>query len=185
MLKNLFIQNYAIIEELTMKFGEKLNIITGETGAGKSILTGALGLIQGNRADTKVLYDNDKKCIVEAEFQVDNPKIKKLFKEQDIDYDTQIFIRRSISPAGKSRAFVNDEPVNLQFLKALSGILVDMHRQFDTLGINDEDTQINILDSYAKNIKAVQKYQIEYSSYRAKSNELQQKINEELKIIRK
>lgn len=182
MLKNLFIQNYAIIEELSMNFGDKLNIITGETGAGKSILTGALGLIQGNRADTKVLYDNEKKCIVEAQFELSNPRLKKLFKREDLDFETPIIIRRSIAPSGKSRAFVNDEPVKLAFLKELSAILVDMHRQFDTLGINEESTQINMLDSVAKTQKAVDSYQLRFADYRKSKNELQKLIDEEAKV---
>ncbi len=182
MLTKMFIQNYAIIEELSMNFGDKLNIITGETGAGKSILTGALGLIQGNRADTKVLYDTDKKCIVEAEFDMDSKGIRRLFKSEDIDFEKPVIIRRSIAPSGKSRAFVNDEPVKLSFLKELSTILVDMHRQFDTIGINDEATQIDMLDSFAKTQLAVEKYQGIYQEYRQQKNALQKRLDEESKV---
>lgn len=182
MLKKMFIQNYAIIEELTMNFGGKLNIITGETGAGKSILTGALGLIQGNRADTKVLYDTEKKCIVEAEFEVNSRLVEKLFKKQDLDFETPLIIRRSIAPSGKSRAFVNDEPVKLSFLKELSSVLVDMHRQFDTIGINDEATQINMLDSVAKTQKAVDNYQASFQEYRKQKSALQKRIDEEARV---
>lgn len=166
MIKSLVIQNYAIIENLSMTFGQNLNIITGETGAGKSILTGALGLIQGNRADTKVLYDDSKKCFVEAEFLDESPLIKTLFLNHEMEYESPIIIRRVIAPNGKSRSFVNDEPVNLSFLRDLSALLVDMHRQFDTLGINDESTQINMIDSLADQIDYVDQYHKAYLQYR-------------------
>lgn len=182
MLKSLFIQNYAIIEELQMQFGNQLNIITGETGAGKSILTGALGLIQGNRADTKILYDHDKKCIVEAEFHDESKGVQAIFKSADIEFESPILIRRVISPSGKSRAFVNDEPVNLGFLRNLSSILVDMHRQHDTLGINQESTQISMLDSLAANQDKLKKYKKLFSQYRKEKNKLHVLIEEESKV---
>ena len=182
MLKNLHIQNYAIIEELSMNFGMNLNIITGETGAGKSILTGALGLIQGKRADSKVLYDTEKKCVVEAEFDNASSVVKSLFADNEMDFETPIFVRRIIAPNGKSRAFVNDEPVNLGFLKELSELLVDMHRQFDTLGINQEETQINMLDSLARNHKLLDNFKNSFSQYRKDKLQLEKLIAEEAKV---
>lgn len=189
MLKSLLIQNYAIIESLEIQFSEGLNIITGETGAGKSILTGALGLIQGNRADTKVLYDANVKCVVEAEFDSDNAAIRALFEEEDIEFEQTIIIRRTISAKGKSRAFVNDEPVKLGFLKALSILLVDMHRQFDTIGINEAAVQLEMLDSVAENATLLEDYQRAYAEYKRKLKTLQElqeaakKANQELDYL--
>ncbi len=136
MLKSLYIHNYAIINEISIAFSSNLNVITGETGAGKSILMGALSLILGDRADTSVLLNREKKCIVEGCFELDNKKqLKKLLRENDLDEDDnnkEIVIRREITANGKSRAFVNDTPVNLEQLKQISSQLVDLHRQFDT-----------------------------------------------------
>ncbi len=184
MLNSLVIQNYAIIEDLSMIFGHKLNIITGETGAGKSILTGALGLIQGNRADTKVLYDDSKKCFVEAEFLDESPLIKALFIENDMEFESPIIIRRVIAPNGKSRSFVNDEPVKLSFLKQLSALLLDMHRQFDTLGINDESTQINMIDSLAGQIESVERYHESYLAYRNDLKQLEKLVAEAQQVAK-
>ena len=131
MIQKLLIKNYAIIEELEINFSSGLTIITGETGAGKSILLGALGLIMGNRADTKSLYDQEKKCIIEAYFQVKKYKVKGFFEEHEIDYDDEVIVRRELTPSGKSRAFINDTPVNLKMLQQLSGSLIDLHQQFD------------------------------------------------------
>ena len=131
MLKKLFIQNYAIIDEIEIDFSQKLNIITGETGAGKSILMGALSLILGDRVDTVVLLNRDKKCYVEGIFVIEEKKAVKAFlREQDLDVDEELVIRREIGSNGKSRAFVNDTPVNLEQLKKLSAMLVDLHRQY-------------------------------------------------------
>ena len=129
MLKKLFIQNYAIIDEIEIDFSSRLNIITGETGAGKSILVGALSLILGDRADTGVLMNREKKCFVEGVFSTDQKKDVRIFlKENDLDPDEEVVIRREISTNGKSRAFVNDTPVNLEQLRILSSMLVDLHR---------------------------------------------------------
>lgn len=182
MLKTLHIQNYAIIENLKLDFGKQLNIITGETGAGKSILTGALGLIQGGRADSKVLYDESQKCVVEAEFQNDSQSVKSLFEQEEIEFENPIIIRRIINSSGKSRAFVNDEPVTLGFLRDLSSVLVDMHRQHDTLGINQESTQISMLDSLADNQKLIDQYGLAFQSFRKQKNELQKLIADEAKV---
>ncbi len=182
MLNSLHIRNYAIIEELEMNFSSQLNIITGETGAGKSILTGALGLIQGNRADTKVLYDKDQKCIVEAEFTSSDKDVISLLKSEEIEIEESITIRRMIAPSGKSRAFINDEPVKLSVLKSISERLVDMHRQFDTQGINKEEVQFSMLDSLADVSKISESYSLAFSQLRKDKSELKRLIEEESKV---
>ena len=134
MLQKLSINNYAIIDKLEIGFSEKLNIITGETGAGKSIIVGALGLILGERADTTVLVNKEKKCIVEGTFYAGNKKDVSIFlKENELDAEEELVLRREIGTNGKSRAFINDTPVNLSQLQQLSALLVDLHLQFDTL----------------------------------------------------
>lgn len=172
MIISLEIQNYAIIEELHVDLDKGLNIITGETGAGKSILLGALGLIMGKRADTKVLYHQDRKCIVEAKFDVSGYDLKGYFTTNDLDYDTELIIRREISPAGKSRAFVNDTPVTLSILQELTKSLVDMHQQFDTLDIHSAKWQMEVLDSLAGNGKLLESYQTEYKEYKSAEKRL-------------
>src|SRR5688572_26230757 len=127
MLHHLNIQNYAIIAELEITFSQRLNIITGETGAGKSIVMGALSLILGERADTSVLLDKEKKCFIEGTFKNQHPSIKLFLQENDLDIQDEIVIRREISHNGKSRAFINDSPVNLNSIKELSSLLVDLH----------------------------------------------------------
>jgi DNA repair protein RecN (Recombination protein N) len=152
MLQKLRILNYAIIDELTISFSEKLNIITGETGAGKSILMGALDLVLGKRADTAVLKNKEKKCIVEAFFAIKkNEAVQQFFTENDLDIEEEILIRREIAANGKSRSFVNDTPVNLSQLKELSANLVDLHRQFDTQEIGTENFQREVIDALADN----------------------------------
>ncbi|MBL0132578.1 MAG: AAA family ATPase, partial [Chitinophagaceae bacterium] len=150
MLKKINIQNYAIIDSLEINFSGHLNIITGETGAGKSILMGALSLILGDRADTSVLLNREKKCVVEGSFATDGRKsIKEFMKEQDLDMEDELVIRREIGTNGKSRAFVNDTPVNLEQLRTLSAMLVDLHRQFDTLELGESGFQREVLDALA------------------------------------
>ena len=152
MLRRLYIQNYAIIDEIEIDFSSKLNIITGETGAGKSILMGALSLILGDRADSAVLMNRDKKCFVEGIFSTDQKKeVKTFLKENDLDADEEVVIRREINTNGKSRAFVNDTPVNLDQLRQLSLLLVDLHRQFDTLVLGESDFQRDVIDALAGN----------------------------------
>src|ERR1700737_4230888 len=142
MIQKLHIQNYAIIDGISIDFSGKLNTITGETGAGKSILMGALSLILGDRADTAVLLQRDKKCYVEGVFALGNKKeAAAFFKANDLDAEEEVVIRREIAPNGKSRAFVNDTPVNLEQLRKLSSLLVDLHRQFDTLELGESDFQ--------------------------------------------
>jgi DNA repair protein RecN (Recombination protein N) len=150
MLRKLHIQNYAIIDELEIDFSGKLNIITGETGAGKSIIMGALSLILGERAESNVALDKGKKCFVEAFFDVDNqPAFASLLQAHELDLEADLVIRREINTSGKSRAFVNDSPVNLGVLQAICGHLVDLHQQFDTLELGREDFQRQVMDALA------------------------------------
>ena len=151
MIKRLLIKNYAIIEEQEITFSDRLTIITGETGAGKSILLGALGLIMGKRADTKTFYNEDKKCVIEAYFEVERYQLQAFFEEKDIDYDDEVVVRRELTPSGKSRAFINDTPVNLKTLQQLSGALIDLHQQFDTLDIHNVSFQLRMIDALADN----------------------------------
>lgn len=172
MIKSLHIKNYAIIEALDIEFSRGLTIITGETGAGKSILLGALGLIMGERADSKVLYIEDTKCVVEAVFDVEAYNLKTYFEEQDLDYDHETIIRREISPSGKSRAFVNDIPVRLSILQDLSSSLVDLHHQFDTIQLNKQNTQLQMIDALAGNKEKVIEYNTLYKAWNKNQREL-------------
>lgn len=165
MIKNIQIKNYAIIDELEINFSKGLTIITGETGAGKSILLGALGLIMGKRADTKVLYETDKKCVIEAHFEVAKYGLQRFFEENDIDYEDECVVRRELTPSGKSRAFVNDTPVNLGVLRQLSGALIDLHQQFDTLDIHNVSFQLRMVDALAGNQGLLENYQNLYRQY--------------------
>jgi len=151
MLQTLYIKNYALIDETKVEFNNGLVTITGETGAGKSILLGALSLIVGNRADTTVLRDKDNKCIVEAVFDVAPLQLHDFFKENELDYEELCIIRREILPGGKSRAFVNDSPVQLAILKTLGDMLVDIHSQHETLQLNNESYQVETLDLFSDN----------------------------------
>ncbi len=173
MIQKLLIKNYAIIEELEIDFSTGLTIITGETGAGKSILLGALGLIMGNRADTKSLYQDDKKCIIEAYFEVKKYKVKAFFEDHEIDYDDEVIVRRELTPSGKSRAFINDTPVNLKMLQQLSGSLIDLHQQFDTLDIHNVSFQLRMIDALADNGELLGKYQTIYKKYNSSKKYLQ------------
>ena len=168
MLKNLYIHNYAIIDEISIDFSPRLNVITGETGAGKSILMGALSLILGERADTSVLLNREKKCIVEGTFTAENkPALSQLLRESDIEDDnSDLVIRREIAVNGKSRAFVNDTPVNLELLRQVSSLLVDLHRQFDTLSLSDAGFQREVLDALAGNGELLQQYQYAYHKWK-------------------
>lgn len=175
MLKKLHIQNYAIIDEIDIQFSNQLNIITGETGAGKSILMGALSLILGERADTSALKVNDKKCIIEGFFSIDDkPAIKQFLKDNELDIEEELVVRREIAVSGKSRAFVNDTPTTVQQLKALASLLVDLHRQFDTLELGNEDFQREVIDALANNNDLVQTYQTQYRQWLQATKTLQE-----------
>jgi len=173
-IQKLFIQNYAIIDELEIDFSNKLNIITGETGAGKSIIVGALGLILGERADSTALVNKEKKCFVEGIFDVQNKKEVRLFlKENDFDEGDQLIIRREISPNGKSRAFVNDTPVTLSQLNELTTLLVDLHQQFDTLELEQGYFQREVLDALAAQSDLLTAYQLVFKKWQASKKELE------------
>ncbi len=160
MLRTLHIENYAIIDSLQIDFSQKLNVITGETGAGKSIIVGALGLILGERADSAVLVNKERKCITEGTFTTNGRKaIKDFLKENDLDADDELVLRREIGTNGKSRAFINDTPVNLGQLQQLSSMLVDLHQQFDTLELGESDFQREVLDALADHSSLLNKYQ--------------------------
>ena len=172
MLQKIHIQNYAIIEEIEIHFSSKLNIITGETGAGKSIVVGALSLILGERADTSILLKNDKKCCIEGWFDVaDNTAVQHFFQTQEFDYSNELVLRREIATNGKSRAFINDTPATLQQLKQLASLLVDLHQQFDTLELGDTDFQRTVLDALANQTETIVAYQFIFKQWlQAKQN---------------
>ena len=177
MLKQLHISNYALIDELDVSFDRGFNVITGETGAGKSILLGALAFAMGERADTGVLYDKEKKCVVEAQFELGDDKLRTLFEENDLDFETECLFRRELNPQKKSRAFINDTPVALQTMKEIGDLLVDIHSQHDSLLLTDADFQLRLLDDIAQNESALTDYQAEYGKYNAykrKLNELKE-----------
>lgn len=165
MLTDLYIKNYVLIEELHLEPHKGLNIITGETGAGKSIMLGAIGLLMGNRADVRVLSNEQEKCVIEGTFRVEDYHLEALFKELDLDYAEPIAIRREIAPSGKSRAFVNDTPVNLENLKQISQYLIDVHSQHDNLLLGTQLFQLRVVDSYAGNQGAIDTYSLAYQHY--------------------
>jgi DNA repair protein RecN (Recombination protein N) len=179
MLQQLHIHNYAIIDSIQINFSNHLNIITGETGAGKSILMGALSLILGERADTSVLLDKEKKCFIEGIFKTNHTAVGDFLKKQDLDCEEEILIRREISANGKSRAFINDTPVTLSQLKQLSSLLVDLHQQFDTLELNNNDFQRQVIDALANNGKLLEQYQLIYKNYRSVLKELEKLTSEQ------
>ena len=189
MLKRLEIKNYAIIEELLLELQGGLTIITGETGAGKSILLGALGLIMGKRADSKVLYNKAQKAVVEATFDVAQYDLQSWFDDNELDYDSEVIIRRIIAPNGKSRAFLNDEPANLSLLKSLTEELVDMHQQFDMLDIHSVSFQTNTVDALAGNLQEMKGYRKDYQEYLKSKRTLsaliakQQTANNEIEFL--
>ena len=174
MLQKLHIQNYAIIDNLVIDFSQNLNIITGETGAGKSILMGALNLILGQRADSAVLQDKQKKCIVEGYFNIKyNEGINDFFEKNDFDKEEEILVRREISANGKSRSFINDSPVNLSQLKGLALLLVDLHQQFDTLELGNENFQRDVLDALADNAALLKQLKDQYGAYAIAKKQLE------------
>ena len=166
MLVKLFVQNYALIRELDVEFENGLTIITGETGAGKSILLGALSLILGTRADSSVLLDKNEKCIVEGTFRIEEYELNEFFISNNIDYEPVSTLRREINPAGKSRAFINDTPVTVNILKELGDRLIDIHSQHQTLMLNDNSFQLNLIDSFSGTAGIKNEYRETYSNYR-------------------
>ncbi len=174
MLQHLSIQNYALIDSLSIDLDEHLSIITGETGAGKSILLGALGLIAGNRSDSTSLNDKTKKCIVEAVFNIKNYALEDFFSTHELDYDHHTTVRREINPTGNSRAFINDTPVTLSQLKQISALLIDIHSQHETLSLQNNSFQLSIVDAVADNSAALKEYKANFNAYKLLEAELMQ-----------
>ncbi len=171
MLKNLTIKNYALIKALEIRPDPGLNIITGETGAGKSIMLGALGLLMGNRADVKALFSEEEKCVVEGAFDLSGRNLEPFFETNDLDYDTPTLIRREVAPSGKSRAFVNDVPVTLDILKELGDRLMDIHSQHDTLLLASPAYQLSLLDLYAQSQTEFREFSEHYADFRTVEKE--------------
>lgn len=178
MLTLLSIKNFALIEQLEMNFSNQFSIITGETGAGKSILLGALGLVLGNRADLTSLKDKEQKCVIEAHFDLVKYDLKDFFEANDLDYEDQTIIRREILPSGKSRAFINDSPVNLTELQDLGGFLIDIHSQHQTRELTEEVYQIEILDAVANHQNVLLEYKQHLLAYKSFKSELKKLQNE-------
>ena len=172
MITSLSIKNYALIEKLTIDFSRGFSIITGETGAGKSIILGAIGLVLGKRADLTSLKNKEEKCVIEAHFEISKYNLKEFFEVNDLDYEDDTIIRREILPSGKSRAFINDSPVNLQELQDLSLFLIDIHSQQQTQELSDEGVQFKIIDAIANNFDTIQSYQKALKSYKADKSKL-------------
>ncbi len=176
MITSLSIENFALIEKLSVRFTDGFSVITGETGAGKSILLGALGLVLGKRADLTSLKNKEEKCIIEAHFQIKNYNLKNFFVDNDLDYEEETIIRRELLPSGKSRAFVNDTPVNLNELQELSNYLIDIHSQHQTHELSDDGVQFKIIDSVASNFDLIAEYSSKLKEYKKLKTELKAKI---------
>ena len=177
MLSRIFIQNFALIDSLEITLNKGLQVITGETGAGKSIILGALRLILGERADVKSIQSSETKSVVEAEFII-TENFKTFFDENDLDFEINTVIRREILPTGKSRAFINDVPVTLEILKKLSEKLIDIHSQFETSNLFDEEYQFKMIDGLSKNKTLITKYQQDFSDYKKLVKELEHYKNQ-------
>ena len=174
MLQSLAIKNFALIEDIKIHFSKGFTIITGETGSGKSILLDALALVLGRRADLSALRNPEEKCVVEAEFAIENYALADFFKQEELDYEPLTIIRREILPSGKSRAFVNDSPVTLDVLSGLAKALIDIHSQHDTQQLSEEDFQFFLIDSLAENTPLLQEYQAALKVYKQQSKKLQE-----------
>ena len=184
MLTSLSINNFALIDKLGIDFSDGFSIITGETGAGKSILLGALGLVLGKRADLTSLKNKDEKCIIEAHFQISNYNLQSFFEANDLDYEAETIIRREILPSGKSRAFINDSPVNLQELQDLSLFLIDIHSQHQTQELSEESFQFQIIDAVANNVDVIASYSTILKSYKKDKSQLTI-LNSQLQLVLK
>jgi DNA repair protein RecN (Recombination protein N) len=178
MLQKLSISNYALIDNLEISFDSGLNILTGETGAGKSIILGALSLILGQRAESRYFFNQQKKCVIEGSFKIANFHLKSFFEDNDLDYEAETVLRREISADGKSRSFVNDTPVNLNAMKLLGEKLIDIHSQHATMEINDPGFQLLVVDSVAKHPDLLNEYQTKFRAYKKATAQLQQLIEE-------
>jgi len=178
MLQKLSIRNYALIDSLDIEFDKGLNIITGETGAGKSIILGALSLILGQRAESKYFFNQDKKCVIEGSFNLADENLKELFEENDLDFYKESLLRREISIDGKSRSFINDTPVNLSVLKQIGEKLIDIHSQHATQEINDTDFQLLIVDSLASHEVLLADYRSGFKKLKQDNNLLKKLVSE-------
>jgi DNA repair protein RecN (Recombination protein N) len=178
MLKKLIIQNYALIDEIEISLDRGLNILTGETGAGKSIILGALGLVMGERADMKALFDPDQNCLVEATLDISNYKLQRVLEENDLEYEPELVIRRVISKNGKSRAFVNDLPVGLKTLETLTAHLIQLHNQYDNLDLANPGYQLKMLDALAGNHSLLIEYREKWARWQSEKKELNQLLDE-------
>ena len=183
MLKSLSIKNYLLIDELSVSFNNGFTVITGETGAGKSILVGGISLILGKRADLSVNRVKSQKCIIEGVFDIGSYNLKSIFDKQELDYDTETILRREISSSGKSRAFINDSPVNLGQLSAIGSKIIDIHSQYQNLEILEDDFQFNILDIISNNKNNVSEYENLLNSYKTKKRDLDFIVNERKNLI--
>lgn len=183
MLQSLKIENYALIKECNISFSDGFSVITGETGAGKTILLGALSLVLGQRADTNVLMDKEKKCVVEAVFSA-TEDMKSLFQDNDIDYDSETIFRREILPSGKSRAFINDTPVQLSVVKLFSDRLVDIHSQSSTINLRDHSFQLNLLDSFISDKNTIETYGKEYKEFKLLLKEIEDLKQQESEFLK-
>ena len=182
MLKNLSIKNYALIDDLNVDFNNGLTIITGETGAGKSILINALSLLLGKRSDSSSINNLNKKCIVEATFDLANYNLKNIFADNNLDYDTDTIIRREILPSGKSRAFVNDSPVVLNQLSSISQYIIDIHSQHQNFDLVNIDFQFDVIDSVSNNYKLLKEYKVKFLKYKIYKSELKLLKNSKLEL---
>ncbi len=177
MLVNLSIKNYALIDTLNVTFTGGFTCITGETGAGKSILLGGLSLVLGKRADLSSLRDKDKKCIIEAEFQVKKYDLLSFFKNHDLEYEDNTIVRREIQPSGKSRAFINDSPVTLDILSKLGDSLIDVHSQHQTLRLTNNDFQMKVIDALANNRNLLESYSNQLVHYKNALKDIEELID--------
>lgn len=184
MLAHLLIKNYALIDQLELNPDRELNIVTGETGAGKSIMLGAIGLLLGNRADTRVLYNPEQKCVIEGSFGVSGYQIERIFEEEELDFSDTCIVRREISVSGKSRAFVNDTPVNLETLRRVTSQMMDIHSQHDSVLLGSNEYQLEIVDTYAQDDNLLRQYRLDYQDYRSKRTAYEQ-LQAEASAMRK
>ncbi|MBO7481852.1 MAG: DNA repair protein RecN [Bacteroidales bacterium] len=184
MINNLSIRNYIIIEKLDIDFNSGFSVITGETGSGKSMIIGAISLLLGKRADTDVLFSKDKKCVIEATFDITKLGLKDLFAENDVDYSDETIVRREILPEGKSRAFINDMPVTLAVLKSLTDNFLDLHSQHENLSLTTLPYRLRIVDSAALTLPLFEEYKQQYAEYQSLENLLVKKKNELAKALR-
>ncbi|SDB43466.1 DNA replication and repair protein RecN [Flavobacteriaceae bacterium MAR_2010_188] len=184
MLTSLSIKNYALIDDLNMSFNKGLSIITGETGAGKSILLGGLSLVLGKRADLSAIKDSTKKCIIEGVFEISNYQLEDIFEENDLDFEKNTILRREILPSGKSRAFINDTPVTLQVLQELGSKLLDIHSQHQTLELTNDDFQFQLLDALANNKDLLSSYAENLEGYRKLRKDLESLQNKRSELIK-